>query len=78
MNGDGEFDDTLGIAEEYNVLLYVSAPPSACELPGDSNCDGAVNSFDIDPFVIALTAGQAGWEDLFDCDYYCANPNIPL
>ena len=24
-------------------------------LLGDMNCDGAVNSFDIDPFVLALT-----------------------
>jgi hypothetical protein len=24
-------------------------------IPGDTNCDGAVNAFDIDPFVLALT-----------------------
>ncbi|MGE0479820.1 MAG: hypothetical protein AB7Q17_05045, partial [Phycisphaerae bacterium] len=30
--------------------------------PGDLNCDGVVNNFDIDPFVLALTdpAGYAG------------------
>jgi hypothetical protein len=33
----------------------------ACEFPGDVNCDGAVDAFDIDPFVLALTdpAGYA-------------------
>ncbi len=44
-----------------------------CMAPGDSNCDGYVNSGDIDPFVIALTQDQADWEALYDCDFLCAN-----
>ena len=39
---------------------------------GDANCDGAVNGFDIDGFVIAV-GSQAAWEALFSCDYFCAN-----
>ncbi|MBL8877500.1 MAG: immunoglobulin domain-containing protein [Phycisphaerales bacterium] len=38
------------------------------ELRGDMNCDGVVNNFDIDPFVLALTDFDA-YELLFpDCD----------
>ena len=42
---------------------------------GDMNCDGAVNAFDIDPFVLALTnpAGYAAaWPD---CDRMLADCN---
>jgi uncharacterized membrane protein len=43
-----------------------------CLGPADSNCDGAVNSFDIDPFVQALTSPTA-WESEYSCDFLCAN-----
>ncbi len=45
-------------------------PP--CLERGDSNCDGLVNSFDIDPFVIALTQ-PATWQATYTCDFLCAN-----
>jgi hypothetical protein len=45
--------------------------PAGC-LPADSNCDGVVNTFDIDPFVLALT-DEAAWHATFSCDYLCAN-----
>ena len=41
-------------------------------LTGDMNCDGEVNNFDIDPFVLALTS--AGHEPPFD-DYDAAFPD---
>jgi hypothetical protein len=43
--------------------------------PGDLNCDGAVNVFDIDPFVLALTnpAGYAAAHPA--CDYMLADVN---
>ena len=47
-----------------------------CRGGADSNCDGLVNVFDIDPFVVALTQGQAGWEALFGglgCDFFAEN-----
>jgi hypothetical protein len=44
--------------------------------PGDLNCDGVVSPADIDPFVIALTAGQAAYEAQFpDCNYLNADCN---
>jgi hypothetical protein len=42
---------------------------------GDLNCDGILNAFDIDPFVLALTdqaAYAAAWPD---CDYLLADCN---
>lgn len=40
---------------------------------GDLNCDGVVDFFDIDPFVLALT-GQAGYDAAFpDCEYLAAD-----
>jgi parallel beta-helix repeat protein len=68
------------------VLLNRSTPPSRddnhngipdeCECVGqqraDSNCDGVVNAFDIDAFVLALTS-QAEWQATYPCDYLCVN-----
>lgn len=36
--------------------------------PGDMNCDGTVNNFDIDPFVLALTDADAYALQFPDCD----------
>jgi len=42
---------------------------------GDLNCDGVVNNFDIDPFVLALT-DPAGYAQKFpDCDRMLADCN---
>jgi len=39
--------------------------------PGDANCDGLVDGFDIQPFVQALT-NPAAWQAAYpDCDMYC-------
>jgi subtilisin-like proprotein convertase family protein len=46
--------------------------PCLCLQPADSNCDGSVNAFDIDPFVMALTAGDQ-WSATYPCEYMCAN-----
>jgi parallel beta-helix repeat protein len=44
--------------------------------PGDLNCDGVVSPADIDPFVIALTAGQAAYEAQFpNCNFFNADCN---
>ncbi len=43
--------------------------------PGDLNCDGAINAFDIDPFVLALT-DPAGYAVQYpDCDVMLADIN---
>ncbi len=39
------------------------------------NCDGAVNAFDIDPFVLALTDPTAYAAAFPDCDYLLADIN---
>ena len=47
---------------------------AASQKRGDANCDDVVNTFDIDPFVLALVQGQDGWEAAFGntaCDYFC-------
>jgi hypothetical protein len=43
--------------------------------PGDLNCDGAINAFDIDPFVLALTDPAGYAEEYPDCDYMLADIN---
>jgi len=42
---------------------------------GDLNCDGAVNVFDIDPFVLALTDQAAYGAQFPYCDYMLADCN---
>jgi hypothetical protein len=42
---------------------------------GDLNCDGAVNVFDIDPFVLALTSGEGYYAVHPDCDAMLADAN---
>ncbi|HOO16198.1 MAG TPA: hypothetical protein PLU99_03735 [Phycisphaerae bacterium] len=44
-------------------------------LPGDLNCDGAVNVFDIDPFVLALTDAAAYDAAYPTCDIELADVN---
>lgn len=44
------------------------------QLLGDANCDGVVNNFDIDAFVLALTSGEGAWESAYGgagCDFLC-------
>lgn len=43
--------------------------------PGDLNCDGVVNNFDIDPFVLALTNADAYAAAYPDCDMRAADVN---
>jgi YVTN family beta-propeller protein len=44
-------------------------------LPGDLNCDGVVNGFDIDPFVLALADPAAYAAAYPDCDRLLADIN---
>ena len=78
------WDDTTNTAQEgpigrFNIhrfkqgVFTVTASGPPCLAAADSNCDGAVNFGDIDPFVLAITSGQAAWEALYTCDYVCAN-----
>jgi hypothetical protein len=67
-----------GVPDECDIAGGMSADdndngiPDECELlPGDLNCDGLVNAFDIDPFVLALTS--SGQEPPF-AGYFAAYP----
>jgi hypothetical protein len=42
---------------------------------GDLNCDGSINGYDIDPFVLALTDSAAYSAAFADCDYMLADIN---
>lgn len=44
-------------------------------LPGDCNCDGVVNNFDIDAFVLALTAPSIYGTTYPGCNIYTADIN---
>ncbi|MBL8880842.1 MAG: hypothetical protein JNG88_17145 [Phycisphaerales bacterium] len=43
---------------------------------GDSNCDGVVNNFDIDPFVLALTSPDDYTASFPNCDLLNADINL--
>lgn len=49
--------------------------PCAGQVLGDANCDGLLNNFDIDCFVLALTADEATWSAMCNtsgnCNYLC-------
>ncbi len=78
--GDAAGDFALGAAGPLCLFDDVDADsdgvPDVCEgaclAPGDANCDGSVNAFDIDAFVLALTGPQQ-WQAQFDCNFLCAN-----
>jgi hypothetical protein len=59
---------------------WVRLTANMCTCPvshitGDLNCDGAINAFDIDPFVLALTS-HTGYAAQFPyCDYMLADCN---
>jgi hypothetical protein len=48
---------------------------SGAGLPGDLNCDGGIDAFDIDPFVLALTDPAAYALAFPDCDVALADCN---
>jgi len=62
-NGDGKLIVDMGVYE-FGSHRY-----------GDLNCDGVVNNFDIDPFVLALT-DPAGYKAAYpNCDIMLADCN---
>ncbi len=65
---DPVFQDTVG----YDAVL-IAAEPLDCgaRLIGDLNCDGAVDFFDIDPFVALLVDPAAYAENFGECEPRC-------
>jgi len=65
---DPVFTDTVS----YDAVLLAAEDRCYGYLTCDADCDGAVNNFDIDPFVIGLTRGQAAYEQRYPgCRYFC-------
>ncbi|MBL8877534.1 MAG: hypothetical protein JNG88_00315 [Phycisphaerales bacterium] len=64
-------DITLGLFKPHSPqsVVFVASAPAAPSFPiGDMNCDGEVNNFDIDPFVLALTDPDAYAAQFPNCD----------
>jgi hypothetical protein len=61
---------TSGIDE-----LLITSLEASNRFPGDMNCDGTINNFDIDPFVLALTNPAAYRTEYPSCDFYNADAN---
>jgi hypothetical protein len=56
-------------------IRYARSLTPVTPTAGDLNCDGAVNAFDIDPFVLALTSPDAYAAAFPACDYMLADVN---
>lgn len=82
IGGDFELSGTAGQPDagvtmsggdfELTGGFWAGVPPYAV---GDLNCDGSVNFFDIDPFVLAITMPAAYEATYPDCDINLADLN---
>ncbi|MBL8878135.1 MAG: hypothetical protein JNG88_03355 [Phycisphaerales bacterium] len=63
-------ENACGSVNSFPATLTVRSAP-----PGDLNCDGLVNNFDISPFVLALSDPAAYATEFPACDYLNADIN---
>lgn len=68
ISGPGTFSIT------YNANAAI-VTVNAARAPGDANCDGLLNNFDIDPFVLALSDAAAYAAAFPNCDLSRADMN---
>jgi hypothetical protein len=61
--------DTVTMSAELEIV------PADAPTIGDLNCDGSIDVFDIDPFVLALATPEAYVAAYPDCDYMLADIN---
>ncbi len=69
-------DMSLFVADVGCVAAEWVPNPCPGQPIGDSNCDGAVNVFDLEPFSVAVCEGRAAWAALIAparCDFLCVN-----
>jgi hypothetical protein len=60
---------------QWGVIRYARSATPVAPAAGDLNCDGAINGYDIDPFVLALTSPDAYAAAFPTCDYLLADIN---
>lgn len=71
----------VGVIDDVRVYNRALSPGEVAQLyqniqRGDLNCDGSVNNFDIDAFVMAIT-DPVGYAAAYpDCDYNAADVNV--
>jgi 6-phosphogluconolactonase (cycloisomerase 2 family) len=75
IKADGSLQQNGSIASTQGIAPRGIAVWSPALLAGDLNCDGAINTFDIDPFVLALTDTAAYAEAYPGCDWMLADIN---
>ncbi len=61
LNADGSFTMNGGLVSTQGIAPRSIAAWAPVRVPGDMNCDGALDFADINPFVLALTNPEA-WE----------------
>ncbi|MBU0640895.1 MAG: hypothetical protein KKB50_18670 [Planctomycetes bacterium] len=82
--GDFELSGTIGQPDASTTPMsggdfelvggFWSGVGPAFEI-GDMNCDGVINGFDIDPFVLALLGPDYYYAQYPDCDHMLADIN---
>jgi hypothetical protein len=77
INGDRWPDLICGYSGQPSVVVFYARPPQYSL--GDLNCDGQVNAFDIDPFVLALTSTPPEYPEYYaqypSCNHQLADVN---
>ncbi len=63
-----------GSVNDYGYLLAIRAQECG-PTPGDTNCDGVIDSFDIEPFVLALSDPNGYMARFPGCDVSSADVN---
>ncbi|MBL8877782.1 MAG: S8 family serine peptidase [Phycisphaerales bacterium] len=71
-DGDADLIITGGTPNHASLLTNLSC---VLELPGDMNCDGRVNNFDINPFVMAISDPTAYEVEYPNCSVLRADIN---
>ncbi len=78
LNRDGciTAHDLVAVAHDLHCVCRPDVPV-ACpgQLLGDANCDGELNTFDVDAFSLALVS-EAEWSELYGdagCSYECVS-----
>ncbi len=73
INGDGRPDLVVGNSGQPCVkVFYAEGPPCSA---GDANCDGAIDAFDVEPFILALTDPNGYATRYPDCAVECSDVN---